>query len=518
MFKVKKLSISFKNLSALVALSMCMQNSVYAQPPHALKNIQQRVQSLIKPQPDQSYNTVHMQALTDFSFQPDAQLTELPVIRTVAVNSNSTANSRAKLAGNDKVTLMANSRQLGLDEAVQLAVKRNPAIAQVIATLASQNANIEVAKAGYYPQLQAGMNTGDFTGSDKGRQIYTIQASQRLYDFGKVASSVSTQENKLIVEQANVLRSMDEISTETVRNILALLKYQAMVKIAQDQVKGVSRLYEIADLRANAGISSRADPVQAQSYVEFSKSYLIAQQNFLKQQQQKLRTLLGFEVEHVRFSIPDELVNKSGLYDVLSMNTIPAMIAAQAEIEVAKSQRKQTGLSRYPTISVVGSLNQAINGRNPNTGLENDSDSSIAISVSSNFYQGGAVGAQVKAAGFAEQAARSKLNAIYLSILESTRTTRENIENTQQQISVLQDRERSTAKTRELYEEQYKLGKRSILDLLSSEQSYHSSRAERESARYDIYDSIAVYIGVTGKSRDVYHLNNTKIQGFEIQP
>ena len=233
MFKVKKLSISFKNLSALVALGMCIQHSVYAQSPHALKNIQEHVQSLIKPQPDQGYNTVHMQALTDFSFQPDAAFTELPVIRAATINSNSTANSRAKLAVNDKVTLMANSRQLGLDEAVQLAVKRNPAIAQVIATLASQNANIEVAKAGYYPQLQAGMNTGDFTGSDKGRQIYTVQASQRLYDFGKVASSVSTQENKLIVEQANVLRSMDEISTETVRNILALLKYRAIVPMLE---------------------------------------------------------------------------------------------------------------------------------------------------------------------------------------------------------------------------------------------------------------------------------------------
>lgn len=63
----------------------------------------------------------------------------------------------------------------------------------------------------------------------------------------------------------------------------------------------------------------------------------------------------------------------------------------------------------------------------------------------------------------------------------------------------------------------YKLGKRSILDLLSSEQSFHSSRAERESARYDIYDTLAIYINVIGKSRDIYQLNNTKIQGFEVQ-
>nr|WP_228146128.1 TolC family protein [Acinetobacter sp. ANC 4648] len=495
-----------------------MHTSVYAQDLNYLKNIKNSVQNLIKPQDDQSYKTVQMQELTNFQFEPDVRLNELPVIESSIVGQKASLNNLYTEGLSKTVNNAVKNRQLSIDEAVQVAVQRNPAIAETIATLASQNANIDVAKAGYYPQLQAGMNTGDFTGSDKGRQVYTIQANQRLYDFGKVESSVSTQKNKLTVEQANVLGSIDDIATQTARAILRILRYQATVKIAQDQVVGVSRLYEIARLRANAGISSNADPVQAQSYVEYSKSYLIAQQNFLRQEQQKLKTLLGFDVERAHFIIPDELVSKSGLYDVPTMNTIPAMIAAQAEIAVAKSQKKQTELSRYPTISLVGSLNKALNGRNPNTGIENDSDSSIAISMSSNFYQGGAVASQVKSAGFAEQAARSKLNAIYLNILDSTRTARENIENTNKQISVLQNREQSTAKTRELYEEQYKLGKRSILDLLSSEQSYHSSRAERESARYDIYDTVAVYIHVTGKSRDVYHLNNTKIQGFEIQP
>ncbi|MEQ1309896.1 TolC family protein, partial [Acinetobacter bereziniae] len=83
----------------------------------------------------------------------------------------------------------------------------------------------------------------------------------------------------------------------------------------------------------------------------------------------------------------------------------------------------------------------------------------------------------------------AKLNATYLNIMDQAQIARESIENTDKQIWVLMDRERSTAKTRELYEEQYKLGKRSILDLLSSEQSYQSSRIEREAARFDIYDT-----------------------------
>jgi adhesin transport system outer membrane protein len=37
------------------------------------------------------------------------------------------------------------------------------------------------------------------------------------------------------------------------------------------------------------------------------------------------------------------------------------MIAAQAGIEMAKAQKEQTRLTRYPTLAVKGSVSQAIN-------------------------------------------------------------------------------------------------------------------------------------------------------------
>lgn len=508
MCKVKYLTFSIQKLNTFIALSLCLNSMAYAETQQGyFQEIKQNIGSLIRPKTDESYSTVQFSQLSNFQVEPDPIYQQLPVI-----GRSMTDDNIAPLYHNVEV-----QSRLSLQNAVQIAVKRNPTISQSLASLAAQNANIDVAKAQYYPQLKAGLNTGDFTSSDRGRQLYTIEANQMLYDFGKVKSGVDTQKSKLEAEQANVLVSIDDIATETSRAIIAVLRYRILLNIAQDQVKGVSRLHEIAQLRSDAGISSYADPVQAQSYVEYAKTYLLTQQNKLRQEEQKLRTLLGFDVSRTDFIIHDDFLKKSELYNSPKMNTIPSMIAAQAEIDVARSQKKQTELSRYPTVSLVGSLNQALNGKNPGTGKSDDTDSSIGISMSSNFYQGGAVNSQIRSAGYAEQAARSKLNATYLSIVDSTQIARENIENMDKQIWVLIERERSTAKTRELYEEQYKLGKRSILDLLSSEQSFHSSRAERESARYDIYDTLAIYINVIGKSRDIYQLNNTKIQGFEVQ-
>ena len=338
-----------------------------------------------------------------------------------------------------------------------------------------------------------------------------------LYDFGKVKSTVDVQQARLFAEQANVLVSMDDVAYQAANSIVQIKRYQEITKIAEQQIAGISRITEIANLRARAGISSQADPVQAQSYLESSRSNMIVQQTQLRQYQQKLRTLLGFDVSGLQWSLPERLIVDSNLYQEPEFNQVPKMILAQAQIEVAKAELEQTRLSNYPTLNVKGSLSQAINGRNPNNNEDDGFYHSIMLEANSNFYQGGATTSRTKAASYAEQAARARLNTEYLNVLDQVRVLREEIENKQRQMSILMARKETATRTKELYQEQYKLGTRTVVDLLNAEQSIHSASQEIEAARYDIYTAIVNYIAQTGRSRDLYELNNISIQGFEVQ-
>ncbi|MFX6074757.1 TolC family protein, partial [Acinetobacter baumannii] len=85
-----------------------------------------------------------------------------------------------------------------------------------------------------------------------------------LYDFGKIKSAVNIEQAKLLEEQANVLVSIDDIAYQTANAIVNINRYREIVKIAHQQIQGIARIAEIANLRAQAGISSQADPVQAQ--------------------------------------------------------------------------------------------------------------------------------------------------------------------------------------------------------------------------------------------------------------
>ena len=478
-----------------------------------LSHKKDEIHQLFAKEPNDSFYKANIGRLSDFALEPTSMPEALPQV----TSSKNQVNQQNKVTASNQ-TFLGENQQLSFVDAVQQALRHRPEITQSIATIAGQGANIDAAKAEYFPQISGGITTADLTTGERGRQLYTLSATQMLYDFGKIKSSVDIQKAKLLQEQANALVNIDDIAYQTANAIVNIKRYQEIVRIADQQIKGIARIAEIANLRANAGISSQADPVQAQSDLEAAESNKIVQENQLKQYQQKLRNLLGHDVSHQQIKIPESLVKNAGLYEQTQFNLVPEMMAAQAAIQVAKFQKEQTKLSAYPTINVKGSLSQALNGTNPNNNKDDGFYNSIMLEATSDFFQGGAIRSKQRSASYAEEAAKAELNAVYLDVLDQVQLIREEIENKQKQIQTLTARQQSTTRTKELYQEQYKLGTRSVVDLLNSEQSIHSAAQEIETAKYDIYANLVQYIKITGRTRDLYQLNNISIQGFEIQP
>ncbi|WP_180075106.1 TolC family protein [Acinetobacter sp. YH12254] len=491
-------------MSLLLPLSISLAHAETSQ--NHFANIKNGLSKLIAPEPTGSAHSVDITSLSRYSLDT-SQVAELPQITQPQQGQSATSPIVAPIP-----------QKMNVVEAIHTAVQRRPEISQSISTLSAQAANIDVAKAAYYPQLSGGLGTGDLTSGERGRQVVSLNATQMLYDFGKIKTNVSIEEARLAEEQARVLVSLDQVAFEVADAIVNIKRYQEITKIAQQQIQGIGRIAEIANLRARAGISSQADPIQAQSNLEAAQSNLLVQQTQLRQYQQRLRTLLGFDVSAVEWEIPERIVAQADLYQDPEFTQIPNMILAQSGVEVARFQKDQARLSRYPSIHLKGSLSQAVNGRNPNNNEDDGFYNSIMIEASSNFYQGGAARSQARSASYAEEAARAQVNTVYLDVLDQVRLIREQIENKQKQMGVLSQRRATTVRTKELYQEQYKLGTRTVVDLLNAEQAIHSAAQEIESARYDIYSAIVQYIQVTGRTRDIYALNRISIQGFEVQP
>lgn len=486
-------SLLANKLTLLTSITLtCLTATILQAQEPSQQSLKEKVYHLLAPSENQDFKVIDFAQISAFEFQPQTQLSS------------------------EQSTFLGNTA-LDFYVAIRYGIQQHPEINQAISMIAAQNANIDIAKSAYYPQLSGGVETADLSSGEHGQQLLKLNASQMLYDFGKVKNSVNKQEIELQIQQAELLIKLDDIASEVANTIIHVKRYQELVLNAQQQFDGLKTIAEIASLRAKAGISSQADPVQAQSYVESAESNLIEQETLLTQYQNRLDILLSQNTASQQWKIPKDFILNSKLHTAPEYNKIAQIIVAQLEIERAQAEKKMTTLNRYPTLNVVGSASQAINGKNPNNNKDNGLYSAIMLEANSNFYQGNSLSAQTRAANHAEEAAKAKLQTAYRHIQEQIKLNQELIKQKQRQIEVLSARQETTLKTRELYQEQYKLGTRSVVDLLNAEQAIHTANMTLITARYDIYSSLAQYISTTGRSRDVYGLNNTSIQGFKIQ-
>lgn len=410
---------------------------------------------------------------------------------------------------------------LALTEAVRQATSRHPAIADAVATLAQQVGGIDVARAGYYPRISAGVGGGRNNGiSGGGGTGVTASASvsQMLYDFGKVDGTVDQAEALLRRQQAVVLKQIDSVAQQTADAVVQVHRYQALAEIAQEQVTAVGKVLEMARLRASAGISTRADPIQATSRYDSARSTLLQVKSLQTQWRERLRTLTGAPVPAVIAPLPERIAGALRFDVWPDADLLPDVLAAQADRKVANAQLAVARAQRYPTISLDASTNKALNGVNANTLERNGTYHTLMINLSSVIYQGGALDAQVRAALAAEEAARQRIESARLTASDQVRSFREMAIGAQARLGVLADRKRSIVEARDLYREQYTLGTRSILDLLNAEQEIYLAAADEQGVLHDLWQNRVSYIGATGQSRALYDLNNTTVQGMELLP
>jgi adhesin transport system outer membrane protein len=110
----------------------------------------------------------------------------------------------------------------------------------------------------------------------------------------------------------------------------------------------------------------------------------------------------------------------------------------------------------------------------------------------------------VKAARYALDAARARVERARLDGSDAGRGYRQQVLGAKDRMSVLDQRTRSLSEARDLYREQYKLGTRSILDLLNTEQEYFQAISDEAVVRHDYWTGVVDYVAATGAGNEFY--------------
>jgi adhesin transport system outer membrane protein len=410
---------------------------------------------------------------------------------------------------------------LQMTEAVRHAVDWHPSIAESIGMLHLQQEEITAARAGYFPELGAGVIAGydsAVRGDGQGHAV-RLYASQMLYDFGKVSSAVDVATAGQNRAQASVLLAVDVVARDTAHAAIEVQRYQALLQTAREQIEGVSAIAALAKMRSDKGASTRSDVLQAQSRIEAARAneqQVLAQ---LKRWQSVLRNLMGSNANFILSSDFPETFTAACLVEDPELNAVPEMLIADASRAEATALLKEAKAAGLPTFSLDSNVNRYLDDRYVDANTLDEHEASIFLNVSMPLYQGGRTTARSQAAAFALRSADAARDAARLNVIQGLREAQDQAGGLTRSLAIFDLRERAILETRDLYRQQYiSLGTRTLLDLLNAEQELQQARREKINALHDLHRQQIDCLYSTGALRKAFQLEGSSVQGVEIWP
>jgi len=380
---------------------------------------------------------------------------------------------------------MAAGDVLDMQQAVQRTIQTHPAVGTTMARFQQSHQEITGAKAGYLPRFSTGFDTTYRDSTGRTEEVLSVQGTQLLYDFGKVASRVRMAESSEEVAHAQALLVVDELAREAAYTLLEVQRYQQLVEIAEARSRGIASLWELSRRRSSMGASARSDEMQAKSRHQAAVASEAQIKSELKSWQSNLKHLTGLEhLPKVSNNIPERL-NEACSVAGQDFSQVPELRVAEAQIKEAQAMLEGSKASYYPTINVEARAERFLHDNNRRN--RDRDDYTVGINASMDLYQGGATKARASGAAFALEAARGEREEALLRLTRSLQEAQAQASSYNVRLSTLAEQIRNVTEAQHLYRQQYiSLGTRSLLDLLNTEQEIYQTQMELVNTQQDL--------------------------------
>jgi adhesin transport system outer membrane protein len=408
-----------------------------------------------------------------------------------------------------------------LEAAVRRAVDWHPSVDEAVGRVNQHAEQINVAKAGYYPKVRGGINSGyDSQQRDAWQPEFNVTASQMVYDFGKVASSVDAEAASTEVSRAELLLAVDTLIRETAVAVVEIQRNFELRRVAEDQLKGVEAIAALVLQRSDKGASTRSDQMQAEARVESAQATVLQISAELNRWMGTLATMIGSTGPVMPVSeMPPWLARQcnSGQPD---WTQVPSMLQADARRKEAVALLARSRADIFPTLSVEAGAGYDFGDPSAEDfQSSNRPEYTVGLNVSGNLYEGGATFSRARSASYALSAADAARATAMVETMRRLKEARDQIGNLQTLLTSLSARTVMMNETRNLYRKQYlDLGTRTLLDLLNAEQELHAAQFDAVNTAHDLRRLNIDCMYNSGASRTAFGLAGAMVRGAPLQP
>ena len=330
-----------------------------------------------------------------------------------------------------------------------------------------------------------GSSKNSYTGN------YSLRSSMTLYNGGKLRNNIKSSKLQEQVQQYSVEAEIDNIETSITESFLQILYAQESVKINEETVALSKLQCERGKALLEAGSISQSDYAQLESQYSSDKYQLVLSQTTLESNIQTLKQLLEMDMtETLSISTPileahDVLTPLPGKEEVYqsALNFIPSIQSGKLGIDIAKHAK----VGYYPTLDLSASVGTGhISGSDSNFGqqMKNKLNESIGLTLSIPIFSNRENKSAVEKAKL--QISEAELE--YLNAQKELQKTIEDIyldaTSSQAQYAAAIEQVKASKTSYNLAQEQFNLGMKNTVELLTEKNNFLSAQQEMLQAKY----------------------------------
>lgn len=384
------------------------------------------------------------------------------------------------------LALPAPSEAMSVKDAVQRAVATHPSVEALRAGRRAAGWEVKAAQSRFLPSLDASGDVGaqyvdkpnslsaDTNAEWRARRQVGGTVTQVLFNGFERANNVYRQAARFDAASYRVMEQSEALGLDAVEAYIDVQRHVEILAISQrnrDRMQQISGL--VGDL-LEGGRAPQSDVDQTIERLAAADAVIAQIKQALEEATAKFRQVVGAEPSSLaQVHLPPGLpASRQAAFQVAALQH-PRLLATGADARAAEFARDQVTGEYYPTVSLQGSASygsdlDGIPGRNV--------DVTGKVVLSWNLYNGfgttyrtNALGEQFNRAQFEQQAAAREVQEAVDRAFAAYRMGGERVQATREQVEANQRLVRQ-------YEDEYKAGRRSLLDLLDAENATFSSR------------------------------------------
>ncbi len=377
-----------------------------------------------------------------------------------------------------------------LTQVVQQALASYPSLASAVAKAQAAQADIARARSAHYPQISVGASANSYASGAMpaalGSTSFLPTAKLNLWSGGRIEAEAQRAEALSQASEAQRLITLEDVALQATEAYLQWSKTAELYQLSVRNLYGHQETLEDIRKIAGADTGRRIDLEQAQVRVDNARLSMQQRKSDLVLAMQRLQRFWPGEMGARPIGLGESLADDGPLGRLpLSVeeatarlnDQMPHLAQLRAQIEAAQAAVRQARGLHWPTLDLVSS-------RQFNVGTQRF-DTLTQLQLNMPVYNGLGTQAQV-------QAAVAQLAAAQAALDEARLLQREKIAAAWQEWAAARSRARLGAtqsdvgdKVVEGYRQQFRLARRSLLDLLNIQADAFNYRSAALAAVHD---------------------------------